>query len=298
MSFVASPSVRAYAGRNGVDLERLAEKLGRELIGREDVDQFLAGDTPKSSPAGPTSDHAQFWEVDHGQFGPVREEPMSRFAQVSAQNLAAANAMIPQVTHHDRADMRAVEAFRQSIKAEMAQKGVKLTALAFHLKALAATLKAFPKFNASLSADGKTLVLKQYVHIGVAVDTPHGLLVPVVRDVDQKGIVQIANDIADIAGRAQARKVRPEELAGASMAVSSLGGIGGIGFTPIVNPPQLAILGISRTETVPQWDGKNWQPVPMTPLDLSYDHRVINGAEAARFVVHLTDLLATPKKLI
>ncbi len=236
MNYVASPSVRAYAGRKGVDLDRVAEKFGRELIGREDVDQFLTGGGAKPAPSANSTDHTQFWDVDHAQFGPIREEPMSRFAQVSAQNLAAANAMIPQVTHHDRADMSAVEAFRQSIKAEMVQKGVKLTALAFHLKALAATLKAFPKFNASLSPDGKTLVLKQYVHIGVAVDTPYGLLVPVVRDVDQKGVIQIANDIADIAGRAQARKIRPDELAGASMAVSSLGGIGGIGFTPIVNP--------------------------------------------------------------
>lgn len=296
MHFVASPSVRAYAGRNGVDLDDLAKRLGRELIGREDVDHFLAGTALSPAPA--ASDHSQYWDVDHAAFGPVSEEPMSRFGQVSAKNLAAANAMIPQVTHHDRADMEEIEAFRKALKPELAAKGTRLTALAFHLKALAQTLKAFPRFNASLSPDGTRLTLKHYVHIGVAVDTPHGLMVPVIQNVDQKGLVQIGTELNDLAKRAQARKIKPDELAGASITISNLGGIGGIGFTPIVNPPQVAILGISRTQIIPHWDGQSWQPRQMVPLDLSYDHRVINGADAARFVVHLTELLAAPKKLL
>jgi pyruvate dehydrogenase E2 component (dihydrolipoamide acetyltransferase) len=206
--------------------------------------------------------------------------------------------MIPQVTHHDRADMRGVEAFRKTLKDEGAARGVKITALAFHVMALARTLRAFPRFNASLTADGETLVLKGYVHIGIAVDTPHGLMVPVIRDADRKGLWQIAADIADLAGRAQARKLSGDEMGGASMSISNLGGIGGTAFTPIVNPPEVAILGLTRTETVPVWDGEAWQPVPMVPMDLSYDHRVINGADAARFLAHVARLLADPRRMV
>ncbi|MCF4098376.1 2-oxo acid dehydrogenase subunit E2 [Maritalea mediterranea] len=298
MSFVASPSVRSYAGKHGVDLDQLARQTGRELIGREDVDNYLRGSGGTPAAAAANASHAQYWDVDHSEYGEVTAETMSRFAQVSAQNLAAANAMIPQVTHHEEADIGEIEAFRADLKSELVAKGVKLTTLAFHLKALAQSLKAFPRFNASLSSDGKTLYLKQYVHIGVAVDTPHGLMVPVIRDVDKKGLLQVGAEINDVAKRAQQRKVRLEEMGGASITISNLGGIGGVGFTPIVNPPQVAILGISRTTTKPKWDGKNWQPSQMVPLDLSYDHRVINGADAARFMVHFGALLETPKKLI
>ena len=223
---------------------------------------------------------------------------MSRFAQVAAANLAAANALIPQVTHHDRADVSAVEALRKELKPEAQARGVKLTALAFQAKALARALREFPRFNASLSPDGKTLILKDYVHIGIAVDTAHGLMVPVVRDVDKKGLWQIAAEITDLASRAQNRKVGPDEMGGASMSISNLGGIGGIGFTPIVNPPEVAILGITRTETVTVWDGDTPRPVPMVPLDLSYDHRVINGADAARFVTYLAGLIADPRRIM
>jgi pyruvate dehydrogenase E2 component (dihydrolipoamide acetyltransferase) len=173
-----------------------------------------------------------------------------------------------------------------------------MTALAFHIKALARSLREAPRFNASLTPDGKTLVLKDHVHIGIAVDTAHGLMVPVIRDVDRKGLWQIAAEIADLAGRAQTRKIKPAEMGGASMSISNLGGIGGIGFTPIVNPPELAILGITRTETVTVWEGDTPCPVPMAPLDLSYDHRVINGADAARFLVHFAGLLADPRRMM
>jgi len=210
---IAPPSVRALARQKGIDLKKLAADLGRTSIARED----LEGGTSAPGTVGDTS----YWEVDHGDYGPVTEEPLSRFAQVAAQNLAAAQALIPAVTHHDRADVSAIEALRKELKPEAQARGIKLTALAFQVKALARALQDFPKFNASLSADGKTLVLKQYVHIGVAVDTAHGLMVPVVRDADRKGLWQIAGEIADLAGRAQARKVRPEEMGGASMTITT-----------------------------------------------------------------------------
>ncbi|MBR9652791.1 2-oxo acid dehydrogenase subunit E2 [Thalassovita aquimarina] len=287
---IAPPSVRALAREKGIDLAKLARDLGRSTIARED----LEGGRSVTGPAGDTS----YWDVDHSQYGPVSEEPMSRFAQVAAANLAAATALIPQVTHHDRADVTAIEALRKELKPEAQARGVKLTALAFHVKALARALREFPRFNASLTPDGKTLVLKDYVHIGIAVDTAHGLMVPVIRDADRKGLWQIAAEIADLASRAQARKIGPDEMGGASMSISNLGGIGGIGFTPIVNPPELAILGITRTETVTVWEGDTPRPVPMVPLDLSYDHRVINGADAARFMTYLAGVLADPRRMM
>ena len=287
---VAAPSVRALAREKGVDLEKLARDTGRTTITREDLD----GGTPAATKTADTS----YWDVDHAAFGPVTEEPMSRFTQVASANLSAANALIPQVTHHDRADVSMIEAFRTELKDEARARGVKLTALAFHVKALARALREFPRFNASLSADGKRLILKDYVHIGIAVDTAHGLMVPVIRDADRKGLWQIAAEIADLAARAQDRKVIPDEMGGASMTISSLGGIGGTAFTPIVNPPEVAILGITRTETATIWDGDTPRPIPMLPLDLSYDHRVVNGADAARFMSYLAGLLADPRRIM
>ncbi|MGC9368196.1 MAG: 2-oxo acid dehydrogenase subunit E2 [Paracoccaceae bacterium] len=287
---IAPPSVRALALQKGIDLEKLARDLGRSSIARED----LEGGRPAAGPAGDRS----YWDVDHGAYGPVTEEPMSRFAQVASANLAAAQALIPAVTHHDRADVSAIEALRKDLKPEAQARGAKLTALAFHVKALARSLREFPRFNASLSPDGKTLILKDYVHIGIAVDTAHGLMVPVIRDADKKGLWQIAGEIADLASRAQARKVGADEMGGASMTITNLGGIGGTAFTPIVNPPEVAILGITRTETVTVWDGDTPRPVPMVPLDLSYDHRVINGADAARFLGYYAGLLAEPQRMM
>ncbi|MFT4701671.1 MAG: pyruvate/2-oxoglutarate dehydrogenase complex dihydrolipoamide acyltransferase (E2) component [Yoonia sp.] len=285
---IASPSVRKLAGQKGVDLDRLAADLGRQTIAREDLDT-----SPKSPPT-----EQDYWDVDHAQYGPITEEPLSRFSQVAARNLAAAQALIPAVTHHDQADISAVEAFRASLKPEASKRGVKLTTLAFHVKALAQVLGEFPRFNASLSPDGKTLILKKYVHIAIAVDTEFGLMVPVIRSVDRKGLWEIAAEISDLAKRAQNRKVRPDEMGGASMTITNLGGIGGSAFTPIVNPPEVAILGITRTQISTVWDGDIPSPKPMAPLDLSYDHRVINGAEAARFMVRLTKLLADPRRML
>jgi len=286
---IASPSVRRLALEKGIDLDARARTLGRNTLAREDL--------MDASGAAPAADTA-LWDVDHGQWGPVTEEPVSRFARAAARNLAAATAVIPSVTHHDSADVTALEAFRASLKDEAEARGAKLTALAFHVKALARTLRAFPRFNASLSADGETLILKDYVHIGIAVDAEHGLMVPVIRDADRKGLWALAAEIADLGARARARKIAPDEMGGASMSISSLGGIGGEAFSPIINPPELAILGITRAETRPRWTGGTWEPALMLPLDLTYDHRVINGADAARFMRRYCDLLSDPRRMV
>jgi len=291
---IASPSVRVLAQEKGIDIDALAKKLGRTTISREDLEGTTTPAAAAAAPAAGTS----YWNVDHSQYGPLTEEPMSRFAKVASANLSAANQLIPQVTHHDRADVSGIEALRKAWKGEAIARSVKLTGLAFHVKALARALREFPRFNASLSADGETLYLKDFVHIGIAVDTPHGLMVPVIRDADRKGLWQIAAEITDLASRAQARKIAPDEMGGASMSISNLGGLGGTAFTPIVNPPEVAILGITRTETITVWDGDTPRPVPMVPLDLSYDHRVINGADAARFMTYLAGLIADPRRMM
>lgn len=294
MDLKASPSTKSYAANKGVNLEALARSTGRTTLGREDVDAHLSGTVPVAT----APDQTRYWDVDHSAHGPVTEEPLSRMARVAAANLSAAGALIPQVTHHDRADISAVDALRKSWRDEAQARGLKLTALSFHVMALSRCLREFPRFNASLTPNGETLVLKDYVHIGIAVDTPNGLLVPVIRNADKKGLWQLSSEIADLAARAQARKIGPGEIGGASMSISNLGGIGGIGFTPIVNPPELAILGITRTETVTIWTGSTPHAVPMVPLDLSYDHRVINGADAARFVTRYAQLIACPQMMI
>jgi pyruvate/2-oxoglutarate dehydrogenase complex dihydrolipoamide acyltransferase (E2) component len=294
---IAAPSVRALARNRGIDLDNLARDLGRTTIAREDLDGGRAGAGPVA-PAAPGGGDTSYWAVDHGHYGAVSHEPISRFGQVASARLSAANALIPQVTHHDRADTTAIDALRRELAPEAGARGIKLTALAFYVKALTRALRDFPRFNASLSADGKTLILREYIHIGIAVDTAHGLMVPVLRDVDHKGLWQIATEIADLAARAQTRKVSADEMGGTSMTITNLGGIGGTGFTPIVNPPEVAILGLSRTETVTVWDGETPRPVPMLPLDLSYDHRVINGADAARFASHLAGLIADPRRIM
>ncbi len=294
MSYVASPSVRKYAGDRGVDLAAVAASTGRETLAREDVDRHLSGGA--AAPAAGAS--TRYWDVDHAVHGPVTQEATDRIARLAADNLQAASAVIPQVTHHDRADMGAVEALRARLREEAVGRGVRLTALAFHVKALTRCLQAFPRFNASLSADGETLTLKHYIHVGIAVDTPAGLMVPVIRDAGRKGLWGIAAEIGDLAGRAQARKLRGTEMGGASMTISNLGGLGGRAFTPIVNPPELAILGLTRTSTEPVWDGAAFQPRPICPLDLSYDHRVINGADAARFLTHYAALMEEPRRML
>ena len=286
---IASPSVRALAARRGIDLDSLAVQLGRETVAREDIE-----DIPETARPGA----AYYWDVDHAAFGPVVEEPLPRMAKVAAANLAASNMVIPAVTHHDEADVSAIEALRVKLEPDFSERGAKLTALAFHVAVLTRCLRRHPRFNASLSADGESLVLKHYVNVGIAVATEFGLVVPVIRNADKKGLFEIASDIADLASRARKRKVHPEEMGGASMTITNLGGIGGTAFTPIVNPPEVAILGITRRRIVPVWDGEAFQPTSMVPLDLSYDHRVINGAEAARFMADYAETLGNPRRLL
>lgn len=289
MGAIASPSVRRLALEKGIDIDALAKRLGRETVAREDI---LSGGVTSAGPSAHTGN--VYWDVDHAEWGPVTVEPLNRMAEVAAANLTAAQQLIPSVTHHDSADVTRIETLRARLKTE----GRKITALAFHVAVLARCLAEFPRFNASLSADGKSLVLKGYTHIGVAVDTPQGLMVPVIRDAARLRLPEISDRIADLAARARARRIRPEEMGGASMSISSLGMNGGEGFTPIVNPPEVAILGISRLETRPVWDGQAFQPRQMVPLDLSYDHRVINGADAARFMTRYRALIANPDDLL
>lgn len=287
---LASPALRQMARERGVDIEALAAELGQQVVSEADIERKANGAVQPFE--------RQYWDVDHSLYGPVEAVAVSRFSQVAAANLTAAQRHIPAVTHHDRADISKLEAFRQSLRDEAAGRGIKLTATAFHVKALAHAMQAFPGFNAALSADGQTLWLKQYVDIAVAVDTPHGLMVPVIRAADGMGLWQIASAIAELSARARDRKIRPEDMGGAGMTITNLGGIGGRGFTPIVNPPEVAILGLTRASMEPVWDGESFVATLMCPLDLSYDHRVINGAEAARFVSAYAALLADPKKLL
>ncbi|MDA3919894.1 MAG: 2-oxo acid dehydrogenase subunit E2 [Salinisphaera sp.] len=292
---LASPSTRRFAREREVDLDALSHELGQSWLNRTDVERKLGGSSaPTAAPRSDTSP----WDQDHSRFGPVEAEPTSRLSRLAATNLSAAQQVIPAVTHQDRADMSAIERFRSSLKNEAQARGTKLSSLAFHVKALALSLRIFPRFNASLSTDGETLWLKHYIHIGIAVDTPNGLMVPVIRDADRKGIFAIADEIIDLAGRARDRKLSPDEMAGASMTISNLGGIGGQSFTPIVNPPEVAILGLTRTTVEPVWDGEAFAPTAFCPLSLSYDHRVINGADAARFLTHYARMLADPREML
>lgn len=287
----ASPSVRALARERNIDINELAEKLGRAAITRDDLDPSDKV-APTDSPNAP--DKNNLWDVDHSRYGPISEAAVSRFSQISSTNLCASTRTIPQVTHHDSADISLIESFRKSLSEEGKARGIKLTTLAFQVKALATVLQEFKKFNASLSPDGKTLYVKDFVHIGIAIDTEYGLTVPVIRDADQRGIWDIAAQIKSLAARAKARKLAPDDMGGASMTISNLGGLGGSAFSPIVNPPEVAILGITKTEIRPVWSGEQFEPRPMLPMDLSYDHRVINGADAARFMTRLADTLSDP----
>jgi pyruvate dehydrogenase E2 component (dihydrolipoamide acetyltransferase) len=232
--------------------------------------------------------------VDFARFGPIETRPLARIRKISAANLARNWVMIPHVTQFDEADVTDLEAFRVELNRERADEGVKVTLLAFLVKACVAALKRFPELNASL--EGDQLVLKRYFHIGFAADTPNGLVVPVLRDADRKGVLEIAREAADLAARARAGKLSPGDMQGGSFSISSLGGIGGTAFTPIINAPEVAILGVSRSAQRPVWDGERFVPRLMLPLSLSYDHRVIDGALAARFTSHLVELLADMRR--
>lgn len=230
--------------------------------------------------------------------GPVRGESVGKLGRVAAANLLHSHQTIPAVTHHDRAAVGALEEFRRSLRAEAEERGTKLTGLAFHVKILARALEDFPLFNTALSADGTTLWYREYCDIGLAVDTPQGLLVPVLRDADRKGVWEIAAEILALSAQAREGRLPGTAMGQASMTISNLGGIGGTAFSPIVNPPEVAILGITRAGIEPVWDGAAFQPVERVPLDLTYDHRVINGADAARFLRHYCTLVEDPLSVL
>jgi pyruvate dehydrogenase E2 component (dihydrolipoamide acetyltransferase) len=242
-------------------------------------------------------DFPELPEVDYSRYGEVERQALSRIKKISAGHLHRNWIGIPHVTQHDEADIMDMEAFRKANAEDAIAQGFKLTPLVFLIKATVAALKKYPQFNASLDPDGETLVLKKYFNIGVAVDTPDGLVVPVIRDCERKGIMELASELAEISGKAREKKLKPQDIQGGCISISSLGGIGGTGFTPIINAPEVAILGVSRSRMAPVWDGSSFQPRLMLPLSLSYDHRVIDGADAARFTRYIASRLEDLRRL-
>jgi pyruvate dehydrogenase E2 component (dihydrolipoamide acetyltransferase) len=302
----ASPSVRKFARELGVDLSVVRGTGPKLRVTADDIRAYVKGAmTSVATPASVEQPGAQAgaglgllpWpKVDFARFGPIETRALPRIRKVSAANLHRNWVMIPHVTNQDEADVTALEAFRVALNAENEKTGPKLTMLAFLIKACVHALKQFPEFNASL--EGDALVLKQYWHIGFAADTPNGLMVPVVRDADRKGLAELATETAELARLAREGKLSPAQMQGGTFSISSLGGIGGTGFTPIINAPEVAILGVSRTAMRPHWNGTAFEPRLMLPLSLSYDHRVIDGAAAARFNAHLVRLLADFRRVM
>ncbi len=302
----ASPAVRRLARELGVDLGRVTGSGPKSRVLKEDVQAYvknaLAAGPAASAPAaagGGVALGLPAWPaVDFAKFGPVDTRPLSRIQKISGPALHRNWVMIPHVTQNDEADITELEAFRKQVSDEAARQGVKVTPLSLILKAVAASLKAFPEFNASIAPGGDALVIKNYYHLGVAVDTPEGLVVPVIRDVDQKGVIAIARELAEVSQRARDRKLGPADMQGGTFSVSSLGGIGGTHFTPIINAPEVAILGVSRSSTKPVWKDGGFVPRLMLPLSLSYDHRVIDGAKGARFISHLNSVLSDIRRVL
>ena len=293
----ASPSVRKFARELGVDLSRVTGSGPKQRILQEDVQGFVKGvmSAPPAAAAASGGDGAALgllpWpKVDFAKFGAIEAKPLSRIKKISGANLHRNWVMIPHVTNHDEADITDLEALRVKLNDENAKSGVKTTMLAFVIKACVSALQKFPDFNASL--DGDNLVYKKYFNIGFAADTPNGLVVPVIKNADQKGIMQIAKEMTELSLKAREGKLGPADMQGGCFSISSLGGIGGTAFSPIINAPEVAILGLSRGEIKPKWNGKEFVPKLMLPLSLSYDHRVIDGASAARFNAYLGSLLA------
>ncbi len=292
----ASPSVRRLARELGVDLAQLTGSGRKGRIRDEDVRQFVKAAMSGAQPVAASSNGLPTMpEVDFAKFGPTETRPLSRIRKLSARNLHRNWVIVPHVTQFETADITELDAFRRS---ESQRGGVKFTLLPFFMKAAAVALKKFPEFNSSLDASGENLVYKQYTHIGFAAETEQGLVVPVVRDVDRKTVTDLAEEASALAAKAREGKLSPAEMQGGCFSISSLGGIGGSHFTPIVNAPEVAILGVSRAAQQPVWDGQSFQPRLMLPLSLSYDHRVIDGAAAARFVVTYAELLTDPRRLL
>lgn len=307
-SVYASPSIRRTAREFGVDLTQVKGTGNKGRILKEDVQSYVKYELsrPKANAGSNVSGNSGGLQVvaskpvDFSKFGEIETKELSRIQKISGPFLHKNWVTIPHVTQFDEADITNVEAFRkeQNVVCEKQKLGFKITPLVFILKAAANALKAFPTFNSSLSEDGESLILKKYVHIGVAVDTPNGLVVPVVRDVDKKGIHELSRELLEISMKARDGKLKAADMQGGCFTISSLGGIGGTAFTPIVNAPEVAILGVSKSEMKPKWNGKDFEPKLMLPLSMSYDHRVIDGALAARFTVHLASVMSDIRKLI
>ena len=295
----ASPSIRKFARELGVDLSQVHGSGRKERITKEDVQEFvkqaLGGTASGTAAAG--SGIPAMPEIDFSKFGPVEIKPLSRIQKKAAVNLHRGWLNLPIVTHHDEADITELEYFRKSLKDEAAKQGVKVTPLVFLLKACAVAIRKHPNFNSSLTADKENLVLKKYLHIGVAVDTPDGLVVPVIRDVEKKGLLELAKELGEVSEKARAKKLKTNDIQGGCFSISSLGGIGGTAFTPLVNAPEVAILGVTRSRMMPVWNGKEFLPRLMLPMDLTYDHRVIDGAQAARFMVDLCEILSDMRRM-
>ncbi len=297
----ASPSIRRFARELGVDLSQVRGSGEKGRVTKDDVQNFvkqsLAQPRGAATSGGALPGLLPWPEVDFAKFGAIETKALSRIKKISGANLHRNWVMIPHVTQFEEADISEMEAFRKELGAEYAKQNIKITPLAFMLKACAITLKHFPDFNASLDASGENLVLKKYIHIGVAVDTPDGLMVPVIRDVDQKGIVQLAKELGEVSVRAREKKITAADMQGGCFTISSLGGIGGTSFTPIINAPEVAILGVSRSSMKPVWKDGEFVPCLMLPLSLSYDHRVIDGAAGARFTTYLAQVLSDMRRL-
>jgi len=292
----ASPSIRRFARELGVSLAQVRGSGNKGRVTKEDVQNFVKAALAQPRGAGGLQ-VAEMPVIDFSKFGEIENKPLSRIKKLSGSYLHRNWVSIPHVTQHDEADITDLEAWRKELNVEYAKQGVKLTPLAFMIKAVVEVLQQFPEFNASLDASGETLVLKKYFHVGVAVDTPDGLVVPVLRDADQKGIVQLAKELTEISGRAREKKITAAEMQGGCFSISSLGGIGGSFFTPIINAPEVAILGVSRSSMKPVWKDGEFAPRLMLPLSLSYDHRVIDGAAGARFITALSQVLSDVRRL-
>lgn len=296
----AGPAVRKVARELGADLTQVKPSGPKDRILKEDVEAYIRQNLKKAQEGG-SVEGAGIPGIklpDFSQFGEVEREAMSRMMTATATNMQKSWLNVPHVTQFDDADITEMEAFRKDQKQAGEKRGVKLTPLPFILKACAAALQELPQFNVSLDMERKEVVRKKYIHIGIAVDTPHGLMVPVIRDVDQKGLWQLAAEAQELAEKARDKKLKPAEMQGACFSITSLGGIGGTAFTPIVNTPEVAILGLSKASMKPVWDGEAFQPRLMLPLSLSYDHRAVNGADAARFTSYLSQLLGDIRQLL
>ncbi|WAV91637.1 dihydrolipoyllysine-residue acetyltransferase [Oxalobacter aliiformigenes] len=291
----ASPSVRKYARELGVDLRHVQGSGPKNRIVKEDIQAYVKAFLHRDGSPNRFDNLMNFppWpSLDFSQYGETQKQPLSRIKKISGPNLHRNWVMIPHVTQYEQADVTELETFRKAANEKYRHENVKLTILAFVVKACVAALKKYPEFNASLDATGENLILKRYYHIGFAADTVHGLVVPVIRDADKKGVLQIAREMAQLSALAREGKLNPSDMQGASFTITSLGGIGGTYFTPLINAPEVAIIGLSRITTQPIWDGDRFQPRRILPLSLSYDHRVIDGAQGVRFVTYLAEVLA------